>query len=153
MENIHLGLAGLLMALFLITGLFAGAALFPVHKTEIKEVAVEKEVIKEVPIEVEVEKIIEVPVESTFLEDSVEEVMKYLEDEEMLVCDSEEYDEDETSISRVYNEWGIEYDDEDYTVTGSVKLKFKESDLRSCRERFDFEVFYEEGEEAEVTIL
>ncbi len=154
MKEIHLGLASLLMVLCLLVGVVAGASMFPIHKTEIKEVAVEKEVIKEVEVEVEkiVEVEVEVPIENTFLEDSVEEVMKYLDDEDMFVCDNNTYDSDEVVISKIDDNWKVEYDEEDYTVSGNLRLKFKESDLRSCRESFDFEVFYEESEDPEVTM-
>lgn len=135
----------------LLLGGLLGALAFSKTVTETKTITLEKEV--EVPVEVEVEKIVELSASEQYLDVAVDEVLKYLEDEDLLFCNGKEYDADETSISKVYDNWSVAFDEEEYTVIGSLKLKFKESDLRSCRETFDFKVFYEEDEKPEVTIL
>lgn len=140
-----------LVAALLIGGLI-GAVGFAsnTESVVIKEVPVTNtiETIKEVPVEVEV-----LVTDQTLLNQSVSEVLSYLEDEELLTCDGNEYESDELALSKVYDEYSVAYDDEDRTVTGSLKLKYNEGDFRSCRETYDFEVFYEEDEDAEVSIL
>ena len=149
----------LLVIAGLILGLFGGAIFFPT--TEI----VDKEVIKEVLVEVEVpgetiEVEVEVPGEDFTLDTAIEEFMSAVEDEEdeaglsvdALSCGKTEYDFDEISVSRVYDKWSVEYDEEDTTVEFDVKLKYKEDDEKSCRLRYDVTVEYEEDEDTRVTV-
>jgi len=79
--------------------------------------------------------------------------LEYLDDEELFACDGNEYSESETSVVRTDDEFSVGFDDEDYTVEFSTRLKYKESDLRSCRESYDVSAYYEEGEDPEITIL
>ena len=143
----------------LVVGLFGGAALFSTTETKIET----KEVIKEVLVEVEVpgetiEVEVEVPREDFTLDTALEEFLSAVEDEEdeagneleLLECDGDDFDFDEISVSRVYDEWSVSYDDDETTVDFEVKLKYKEDDERSCRERFEVNVHYEDGEDTEV---
>jgi len=61
-------------------------------------------------------------------------------------------DMDEVTVSKVYDEFSIEFNDDEYTVYGKVKLNFKQEDEGRCRDTFEFSVFYEEDEEPEVEI-
>jgi len=108
----------------------------------------------EVPVEVSVETLVEVPVSdvSLYLDAAVEDFLSEVDDEELFDCGRHEYDFDEISVSRVYDEYTVSVDDEDVTVDFSVRLKYDEDDERSCRETFDVSVFYEEDEDVEVSI-
>ena len=113
----------------------------------------------EVPGETVVETVVEteyvdVPVEDTLLDDSVSLFLEEVEDEDdLLECDGEEYDFDEISLSNVDDDYTVTYDGDDVTVNFNVKLKYKESDLRSCRDRYDVEVYYEMNEDPEVSVV
>lgn len=115
------------------------------------------EVTKEIPVEVLVNNTVEVPVEvanaDLFLDESVDELLKYLEDEDKLKCSGDEYDLDEVEVSKVYDEFSVEFDDDEYTVTGEVKLSFKQAEEKRCRKNFDFEVFFEDGEDPVVSLV
>ena len=150
----------MLVIVGLILGGLIGAVAFPTTET------VDREVIKEVLVEVEVpgetiEVEVEVPGEDFTLDSALEEFLSAVEDEEdeaghtvdALSCGETEYDFDEISVSRVYDKWSVEYDEEDTTVDFEVKLKYKEDDEKSCRLRYDVSVHYEEDEDTEVTIL
>ena len=141
-------LSVLLMALFLLVGVVGGALLAP-QEVEIKEV------VKEVSIEVPTEVVVEIPVAdaSEYLSAAVEDFMEYVDDEELFVCDSHEYNFDEITVSRIYDEWNLEFDDTDYTVNFDIKLEFDEDDEKSCKERFEVEAFYEENEDIEFSIV
>ena len=127
---------------------------------------IEKEVEK--IVEVPVEKIVEVEVEkecpacdevasaeaNALLGQAVKDMLYELEDDDELECDGEDYDVDEVEVRRIYDAFKVVYEDEDeYTVTGKVKLNFKQDDEKRCRETVEFSVYYEEGEDPEVEIL
>jgi len=142
----------------LLIGGLVGSFAFPTTN----EVIVNKEVIKEVPVEVVKEVVKEVPVESESpLDKALAEFLVAVEDEEdeagndvdALDCDGDSYDFDEVSVSKVSDEWSVTYDGDKETVNFEVKLKYKESDSRSCRETYNVEVAYEQDEDTEVTIL
>ena len=129
----------------LVIGSFAGAFLFP------NEVEVEVPGDCDACPTCEVCPDIDVETPLDLRDQAFEDFWAYLDDEDKFICSDKEYDEDEVSLSKMYDEFSIEYDGDEYTVDFSAKLKFKESDLRSCRETFDVSVYYEEGEDPEVT--
>ena len=143
-------LAALLMALFLLVGVLGGYVMSP-EKEVIKEVV--KEVNVEVPVEVPVETEILVADASVYLSDAVDDFMEYVDDEELFVCNDHEYDYDEISVSRVYEDWSLDMSNDEYTVKFNIKLEFDEDDERSCKDRFSVESFYEEDEDVEITVL
>ena len=154
MEN---WISGLLMVAMLIIGLFAGGAIFSTEK----EVIVEKEVEVEKIVEVEVpgeEIIVEVPAPS-LLDLAVEDFMKAVEDEEdeagneINLLDEYDVDFDEVSIKKIYDDYTIVHDGDEYSVEFSIKLKFDEEDEKSERVKYNVLVEYEEDEDTEVTIL
>lgn len=116
----------------------------------------------ETEVEVFVDKIVEVNVteyvpqyfevvvyeRDILLDTSVNELLAYLDDEDLLLG----YDLDEVTLSKVY-EYSLTYDKKDVTFEGEVKLKFKESGEQSEKERFEFSVFYEDNEEAVVSLI
>jgi len=141
---------GSVIAALLIGGIL-GAVLFP------KEVTVEKVIEKEVPvektIEVEVEKEIPMDIEKTYLKPAIDEVINYMDDEDLFTCGGDDYDKKEVSVNRIYDEWSIAIGEDDYEVCGAVKLKYKEEGEKSCREKIDFCVYYEEDEDPVVSII
>ena len=154
------------MAVMLVVGLFAGAAFFSTE-TEV-EVQLPGEVVYEDKI-VEVEicgELCECPVceDQDLLQLAVEDFMKAVEDEEVELNGEEinllkvdgtghEYDFDEISISKVYDDYTIDYDRDEAIVTFDIKLKYKEDGEESKKVKYNVEVVFEEDEDTEVTIL
>lgn len=152
MENNQLYVLSVI--LFLIGGLI-GAAFFS-GTTEVEVPGETVTVYETVEVEVSGET---VEVERDYRQEALSEFLLAAEDEEdeagndveVLECSGDNYDFDEVSVSKVYDSWTLEYSDEDeYTVDFEVKLKYKESDERSCRDTYDVTVTYEEGEDTEV---
>lgn len=142
-------LVTILVALALILGVALGAVFAPAD-------TVTNEVIKEVPVNVSVDKIVEVQAPS-MLEIAVGEFMKAVEDEEdeagkdINVTGS--YDFDEIEVSRVYDEYSVEYDDELVMVNFSIKLRFDEDGVASVKETYNVTVQFDEDEDTEVTVI
>jgi len=78
--------------------------------------------------------------------------MDYVDDEELFTCGDYEYNLDEISISRVYEDYSVAIDDEDTTVEFSIKLEYDEDDERSCKKVYDVEAYYEEDEDVEIEV-
>jgi len=136
------------IASMLLLGIVVGYFAFPNT-----EKVITKEVIKEVPVNVTKEVIKEVPSDKMLLDLAVKDFMKEVnDDDDLLVCDGYEYDFDEISISRVYDDYSIMHEDEDYTLDFNIKLKYDEDSERSCRNNFEVSVFYEEDEDPQVSI-
>ena len=144
-----------LMIVLFFSALLLGGCVGAIYSPLKEEVVVEKVITNDVIKEVEVVKVVEViaEAETIVLEDAVAEVINYLDDEDLLICDLDEYDIDEVSVSKIYDEYSIDYDEDEQTITLSIKVKFDEDDEKSCRDIIDAEVYYEVGEDAEVTIL
>lgn len=133
-------------ASMLFLGILAGYFIFPSE-------TITKVEIKEVPVNVTKEVIKEVPSDTMLLDLAVKDFMKEVnDDDDLLECNGNEYDLDEISISRIYDDYTIAYEDEDYTLDFNIKLKYDEDSERSCRNDFEVSVFYEEDEDPEVTI-
>lgn len=145
-------LIALLVVLALLVGGVFGSIAFPVTN----EVIVTKEVQVDRVVEVPVEVTVEVPVDSSidYLGNAVDEFMdEFLDEDDDLRCGFNTYDENEVSISKVYDEYSLnveDLEDGDYEVEFTVKVKYDEDDERSCRETFDVSVLYEEDERPEV---
>ena len=135
-----------LIVIALLAGCAVGALAFP------HEVEVEVPVDKIVEVEKQVEVIKEVDSAQKLKDSAVADWLSHMEDEELFECDGDEYETDEVSLSKIYDKWAVEYDEDEKEVSFSAKLKYKESDLRSCRESYDVEVFYEPDEEPEITV-
>lgn len=138
-----------LSILFVALGLLIGVGLGAVYSPS-------ETVITEKIVEVPVIETIEVPVEvltyKNHLDESVDLFLAELdEDDELLTCEGYEFDFDDVSLNRLYDEYQVSFDDEDKTVDFTVKLKYKEDDRETCRQTFDVSVFYEEDEDAEVS--
>lgn len=138
-----------LSILFVALGLLIGVGLGAVYSPS-------ETVITEKIVEVPVIETIEVPVEvltyKNHLDESVDLFLAELdEDDELLTCEGYEFDFDDVSLNRLYDEYRVSFDDEDKTVDFTVKLKYKEDDRETCRQTFDVSVFYEEDEDAEVS--
>jgi len=67
--------------------------------------------------------------------------------------DGHEYDFDEISISKIYDDYSVSYDDDEYAVTFRIKLKYKEEDKDSEKVKYDVTVFYEPDEDTEVEVI
>ena len=143
MENT---LATILIVAFLLIGAVGGVILTPNETIEVP--GAEVEVVTEVPVNVS----IEVPVAdvSVYLDQAVDDFMDYVDDEELFTCGDYEYNLDEISISRVYEDYSVAIDDEDTTVEFSIKLEYDEDDERSCKKVYDVKAYYEEDEDVEI---
>jgi len=141
-----LGSVGILI---LLVGVLGGYVLIPAE-------VVTKEVIKEVTVEVpiEVAGVCTVVEEPNLLDIAVNDFLDEVEDEDDLQrCSGNIYDFDEISISRLYDEYSINFNEDDYSVDFEIRLKYDEDDVRSCKETYNVNVFYEEDEDPEVNIL
>ncbi len=141
-------LSVLFCVLFLLVGAVGGFILSP--QEEVTK-TVEIEVIKEVPTEVEVE--ILVANANEYLNLAVDDFLEYVDDEELFRCKSHEYNFDEISIARLYDDWNLDFNDEDYTVKFNIKLDYDEDSERSCKKSFDVKAFYEENEDVKVSLI
>ena len=90
------------------------------------------------------------PTSDDWLNLAIEDFLDELEEKDDLRCGRYEYDMEEISVSRIYDRYSITVDDDETTVEFEIKLKYDEDDERSCRQRFEVEVFYEEGEDPEI---
>ena len=104
-------------------------------------------------IEVPVEVIKEVTVSKVpdFKTEAIDTVNDKLGDKDsFLTCGDETYDEDEVSISRVYEDYTYNLVDEDdgkYSVTFKARYEFEDgSDDSNCKEVRTYKVTYEDGE-------
>lgn len=131
--------------LVLVLGLFSGAMLFPktIVEEKIVEVIQEPEIINETVIKTEY-------IERPYLDSAISEFLKYVEDEDSILGD---YDFDSISVRRIYDEYSVSFDEDEYAVEAKVSLKFKEEDLSTKTEVYEFKVTFEDGEKPEVEIL
>ena len=97
---------------------------------------------------VEVE--VEVLIEDTLLDDSLNLFLEEYEDEDRFRCDGIEYDFEEVEVRKVYDDYSVNYDDEDTTIDFEVKLKYNDGNDK-CYKTFDVNVFYEEDEDPSVS--
>jgi len=161
-NNILFGLLGVAL---LLGGLFIGAAFFSTQTEvdvpgETVQVPVQDNLDRIAELEAELEEEVEVLVEDTTLEDALDVFMLAVEEEEdeagndieLLECGGDDYDFDEISVSKVYNDWSVSYDGDETEVDFEVKLKYKETDERSCRDTFDVTVLYEDDEDTIVRV-
>jgi hypothetical protein len=169
MENTH---AYTLMMVALVVGGLFGAYAFPTTEKVVNplnealeqqnlqlqnaNIAYQTEVaiLKANPMvkEVFVETVLEVDRNAKLLDDAYNELLNHMEDEDLLVCNGDEYSLSEVSKARAIEEYSVDLDDEDTTISFSVKLRFDEDSERSCYDTIDAEVYFEEGEDAVVTI-
>jgi len=110
---------------------------------------------------IEVEKIVEIPatcpeVISVSLQDkALATFLLAIENEEdeagneidLLECDGNSYDYSDIAVSKVTDEWSVEYDDDKTIVNFTVRLKYHEQDRESCRESYSVTVTYETDED------
>ena len=142
---------------FAIIGLLVGGlltyAVFP--KEVIKEVPKEvpKEVIKEVPVEI----IKEIPLDATvtYLDAAI---AAFIDEglEDLAECGTEEYDEDQIVVKKVYDDWSVvfgedRHGDPQYSVDFNTKLKFLDNDIEEkCYKNCDVSVLYREDKSPKV---
>ena len=146
------------MIALLIVGLLLGGVLFSTEKEVKVEVPGECVACPECEVcETCEEVIVEVPAPS-LLDLAVEDFMKAVEDEEVNESDvnplevkGHEYDFDEISVSKVYDDYTIEYDGDETIVDFYIKLKYKEDGEASEKEIYHVVVTYEEDEDTLVT--
>ena len=164
-------LVTLIVVIALVVGVFGGAWGFSDTETITKEVEVIKEVA--VPAVCEEEAVectwtdtldLDFEVSDGLLEMALGDFLIAVEDEEdedgntleLLECgvlnDRHEFDFDELSVSRVDNEWSVAYDRDRTTVDFEVRMKYKETDEKSCRQTFEVKVVYEDGEDTKVSV-
>ena len=130
----------------LLIGAVCGAVLAPSEEV-ITEIEVEKlvEVIKEVEVPVEV------PSASAYLDLAVEDFMKHVDDKELFKCKKNEYNFAEISISRIYDNYNLDLDKDEYIVNFKIKLEYDEDEEKSCYKTFNVEAYYDD-EDVEISI-
>jgi len=133
-------LSTILIIFALLLGAVCGAVIAPNEE-------VIKTVEKIVEIEKQVEVSVEVPSATAYLELAVEDFMKHVDDEELFTCGNHEYDFDEISVNRVYDDYSLDFfNDEEYSIDFSLKLEFDEDDEASCKDKFEVKAKYLEDE-------
>ena len=141
----------LLAVLCLVVGLFAGATLFST-KTTVPGEIVTKEIVKEV----KVTQLVNVSVPLDYLKVAQSDFLKAVEDGEDQAGNDNDvlgvYDFDEVSVKKVYKDYSIEFSSDQYEVSFSIDLKFKESGESSVVNHYNVTVIYEEGEDTIVQI-
>ncbi len=137
-----------LFAIFLLIGAVGGYVAND-GETVVQERIVEVD--KIVEVEVPGENVtVEVASAQAYLDTAVNDFLVEIEDEDELTeCGEYDYDFDEISVSRVYDEWTLSTDGDDYTVDFEVRLKYDEDDERSCKDTYEVSIFYEEDEDLE----
>lgn len=105
---------------------------------------------------ISVDNIVEVQAPSQ-LDLAVAEFLEAVEDEEdeagndVNVLGS--YDFDEIEVSRIYDEYAVQYDDEVTTVDFKIKLRFDEDGEASEKKTYNVTVIFDEDEDTEVTAI
>ena len=148
-KNIGLAFIALAVLTLVLAGI-SGATGYSMGSNNAKVEIVEVEKLVEVSIPEPFE--VEVPSASLFKDLAVEEFMEYIDDEELFECNGYEYDFEEISIARIYDDFSLDFNDDEYAVAFSIKLEYDEENERSCKKSFDVEAFYEEDEDVEFTL-
>jgi len=144
MEKHTSGLVVLSAVLFLLVGFLFGGIYG--SETITKEVEVEKIVEIETIVEVEI------PTENDYLGNAVSFFWEELGDEDnLLICGNQSYDSDDIELSRLYDDYSINFDEEDYSVDFQIRLTYDEEDSASCRSTWNVNVLYEEDEDEVLT--
>ena len=153
-----------IVTIFVILALIVGAvgvAVFTPSKTE--TVVEYQDKIVEKIVNVTVEKLVEIPapdmlslaVDAFLVAVDDEEVLNKSDDEEVDVLSdytNGSYDFNEVEVSRVYDDYTVEYYDDKTIVSFSIRLRFDEDDEPSEKETFDVVVIFEEDEDTIVEV-
>jgi|GEM_PF-5678804 len=146
MENT---LSVILAIAFLLIGAIGGVVCAPENVVEVPGETVY------IDRNVTVTEILEVPAPSQ-IDLAVAEFLKAVEDEEDEAGNNVDvlgtYDFEEIEVSKVYDEYTVEYDDDKTTIDFSIKLRYDEDGEKSEKETFDVKVIFEEGEDTEVIV-
>lgn len=141
-------LVTILVILALVIGGIGGAVFTPAN-----EIVKEVETITEVPVNVSVIEYVEVEAPSV-LDRAIEAFLEAVDDEEDEAGNDVDvlgdYNFDEVEVSKVYDEYSVEYDGDETTVEFEIRLRFKEEDSRAEKETFDVQVIFEDDEETQV---
>ena len=141
-------LVTILIALALLLGIVGGAVFAPTH-VEIKKVPVLK------LVNVSVNRTIEVPAPSD-LNRSVAEFLKAVDNEEDEAGHSvnvlRNYDPDEVSVSRVYDQWSVRHDSNREVVNFRIKLRFDEPYSASEKRTYNVTVRYHKDHDTRVIV-
>jgi hypothetical protein len=147
MENKNLLIVLPILAL-LLGGLLTYTA-FP------QKVEVEKQVEVEKLVNVTVDKIVNVPLDftATYITPAMEEFMKEVDDDEDLqVCNSDEFSMKEISLKKLSDVQKVTVDDDKTTVEFGATLKYKQDEVKACYNAFAVTVTFEEDEKPVVVI-
>jgi uncharacterized protein YneF (UPF0154 family) len=146
--KMSLGLAILLIVVALVIGILGTIFLTPEPEAKI----IYKDKLVEVPVEV----IKQVPMDFKQTYDSaVSELMKEVrKNSNLQKCDGDEYLISEISVKKSDAfDFSIEVEEDAKTIESTVKLAYKQDELKRCFKEVDFKVIYEEEEKPEVIIL
>jgi len=147
MENT---LSVILALAFLLIGVVGGAILVPGNTIEVPG---ETEIIYQ---NVSVIETVEIAAPNQ-LDLAVATFLQAVEDEED-EADNEidvigSYDFDEIEVSKVYDDYSVEYNDDVTVIDFKIKLKFDEEGEASEKKIYEVTVTYEEGEDTEVEVI
>lgn len=145
-----------LAVISLLLGAILGASLM--YLSSPTKIDVQKEIVlQNVSVEVPGETIqIEVPADLQAEADSALDLfISEIEDDDVLMtCSGVEYDADQVAVKSLDKDYTILVDDEDKTVSISVKLKYLDSDVEEkCYNTYDVTVLYEDGEDPVVSYI
>ena len=89
------------------------------------------------------------------LEAAIDDFMVEVEEEEDLqVCDEDEYDIDQIKVKRLYDAYTLNIDEDEHEVVFRIKLKYLDEDVEEkCYNSYDVSVFYEPEEDPVIEIL
>lgn len=142
------GLMIVLMAAALILGGLLGALLFPVEIVpDCPKCAVCAEPEPCVPetITETVTEYVPLSLAETYLNPAIQDFEKELFEQD-LMCDGYEYEADEVSVKKVYDDWNLTLDGDDYTVDFRIRYRY-DSEEERCYAAYNVTIFYEEGED------
>jgi len=136
-----------LMIAFLLIGAIGGAVCGPEKTITITET-------ETIYQNVTIPEFVEVEVPINVLSDAVETFMEAVDDEEDEAGNEIDvlgsYDFDEVEVSKVYEDYSVEYTNDETTVSFKIKLRFDEDGEASEKETYEVVVYYEDGEDTVV---
>lgn len=145
-----------IVTIFVILALIVGAvggAVFTPNSTEIETVYQDK--IVEKIVNVSVDKLVEVPAPD-MLSLAVDAFLQAVDNEEDDAGNDVDvlgnYNFDEVEVSKIYDDYTVEYNGDEITVDFSIRLRFKEEDSVADKTTYNVTVIFEEGEDTEVEV-
>lgn len=134
-----------LMIAFLLIGAVGGAVLAPQDDAEIEYVDRVEYVNNTVEtiVEIAAPNLLDLALAEFLLEVEADDDLEILGD----------YNFDELSVSKVYDDYTVSYEGDETIVEFDVKIRLKEDDYRAEKDVYKVEVIFEDGEDAVVSLI